>query len=134
MGFRSLISFGMIAIPIGATLGVLLGLDAHRSATGQTPLFQDNSVTTDTYCQKAYGITPPSTGQQYTCKLPLSSKFQPPIQQETGCRPLPLSESAIDERQSLMGFLIHSSVVIGPANLMHAKSLCSAAVLNRIRQ
>lgn len=66
MGLRSLVSLGMIAIPIGATLGVLLALDAHRSSTGQTPLFQDNSVNTDKYCQKAYGITPPSSGQQYT--------------------------------------------------------------------
>lgn len=68
MGLRSLVSLGMIAIPIGATLGVLLALDAHRSSTGQTPLFQDNSVNTDKYCQKAYGITPPSSGQQYTCE------------------------------------------------------------------
>ena len=98
MGLRSLVSFGMIAIPIGATLGVLLGLDAHRSATGQTPLFQDNSVTTETYCQKAYGITPASTGQQYTCKSPPSSKSQHDIQQEIGRRPLLLSESAFDER------------------------------------
>lgn len=66
MGLRSLISFVLLAIPIGATLGILLGLDAHRTATGQQPLFQDNSVSIDTYCQKAYGITPPSTGQQYT--------------------------------------------------------------------
>lgn len=68
MGLRSLVSFGLIAIPIGATLGILLGLDAHRSATGQQPLFTDNSVSTDTYCQKAYGVTPSSTGQQYTRK------------------------------------------------------------------
>ncbi|KAK5076978.1 hypothetical protein LTS08_007533 [Lithohypha guttulata] len=66
MGIRSLVSFGLIAVPIGATLGVLIGLDAHRSATGQQPLFQDNSVSIDTYCQKAYGITPRSLGQQYT--------------------------------------------------------------------
>lgn len=66
MGLRSLISFGLIIVPIGATLGLLLGLDAHRSATGQQPLFTDNSVNHDQYCQKAYGITPSSTGQQYT--------------------------------------------------------------------
>lgn len=47
-------------------MGILIGLDANRRATGQAPLFQDNSVSTDTYCQKAYGITPPSTGTQYT--------------------------------------------------------------------
>lgn len=68
MGLRSLLSFGMIALPIGATLGLLIGLDAHRSATGQSPLFQDDSVSKDQYCQKAYGITPTSIGQQYTCE------------------------------------------------------------------
>jgi len=75
MGFRSLISFGVIILPIGATLGVLLGLDAYRRSTGQQPLFQDNSVSHEVYCQKAYGITPSTTGQQYTCKSPLSPKI-----------------------------------------------------------
>lgn len=70
MGIRSLLSFGLIAVPIGATLGILLGLDQHRKATGQAPLFQDNSVVTKQYCQKAYGISPTSNGQQYTCKSP----------------------------------------------------------------
>lgn len=70
MGFRSLVSFVMLAIPIGVTLGILLALDAHRQATGQQPLFQDNSVSKDQYCQKAYGISPTSKGLQYTCKAP----------------------------------------------------------------
>lgn len=59
-------SLVMLAIPIGVTLGILLGIDKHRAATGQQPLFQDNSVSKDQYCQKAYGISPPSRGIQYT--------------------------------------------------------------------
>lgn len=85
MGIRSLVSVGMLAIPIGATLGILLALDAHRTATGQTPLFQDNSVSKDTYCQKAYGITPSSVGQQYTCE----SLFLLPAQSNADFCPLP---------------------------------------------
>ena len=84
MGLRSLVSFGLIAIPIGATLGILLGLDAHRSATGQSPLFQDDTVSINTYCQKAYGITPPSTGQQYTCKSILLARREKQFRQKSG--------------------------------------------------
>lgn len=79
MGIRSLVSFGLIALPVGVTLGVLIGLDANRRATGQAPLFQDNSVSIDTYCQKAYGISPPSTGTQYTREFFPSAKHAPYI-------------------------------------------------------
>lgn len=79
MGLRSLLSLGLIAVPIGATLGILLGLDAHRSATGQQPLFQDNSVSKERYCQKAYGISPNSVGQQYTCKSPMFVSLLVPV-------------------------------------------------------
>lgn len=105
MGFRSLISFGMVAIPIGATLAVLLGLDAHRSATGQTPLFQDNSVSTDTYCQKAYGITPASTGQQYTCKSPHPTKSirSTRVSKRQDGAPYYDRNRLFGERQSLIG-------------------------------
>lgn len=83
-------SFVLLAIPIGVTLGILLAIDAHRQATGQQPLFQDNSVSKDRYCQIAYGISPPSKGLQYTCKSP--AFFQCQHQQS---RNLPLTLLAL---------------------------------------
>jgi hypothetical protein len=93
MGFRWLVNAGLIAIPIGTTVGVLMGIDSHRSATGQTPLFTgdggsdygggsgsgsgsgspspkpgDNGITETQYCQKELAISPPSKGVQYTRK------------------------------------------------------------------
>jgi len=79
-------SFVLLAIPIGVTLGILIAIDAHRSATGQQPLFQDNSVSKDRYCQIAYGISPPSKGLQYTCKSPaLFSKDDTSINEARIC-------------------------------------------------
>ncbi|KAL1862689.1 hypothetical protein VTK73DRAFT_6692 [Phialemonium thermophilum] len=66
MTIRFLVNFGLLAIPIGTTLGVLFGIQSHRQATGQAPLFVDNGVSTDTYCQKSYGISPPAKGLEYT--------------------------------------------------------------------
>ncbi|KAJ9209410.1 CAZyme family GH12 [Paecilomyces variotii] len=99
--FRWLVNAGLLAIPIGTSIGVLVGLDAHRAATGQPPLFgydpgnagipgigagggssggsdstggggggftgvpSNNGVTTTTYCQKSYGIEPPSKGEEF---------------------------------------------------------------------
>lgn len=94
MGIRSIVSVGLIAIPIATTLGVLFALDAHRSSSGQTPLFQDNSVTIDQYCQKAYGITPPTNGQQYTCEFSLQAKIPPTRAQ--GFQPLLESVDALE--------------------------------------
>lgn len=39
MAFRWIVNAGLIAIPIGSTLGVLFGIDASRQASGQSPLF-----------------------------------------------------------------------------------------------
>lgn len=39
MAFRWIVNAGLIAIPIGSTLGVLFGIDASRQASGQAPLF-----------------------------------------------------------------------------------------------
>ncbi|EQL01618.1 hypothetical protein G6O67_002817 [Ophiocordyceps sinensis] len=67
--FRWLVNVGFLALPIAATLGILLGLQAHRQATGQTPLFVpplDNKWVEKTYCQKSTGIHPESKGQEYT--------------------------------------------------------------------
>ncbi|KAL1978348.1 hypothetical protein VTN31DRAFT_1207 [Thermomyces dupontii] len=88
MVFRWLVNAGLLAIPIGTTIGVLVGIDAQRQASGQEPLFaggeegglwggtgppntggsgnpDDDRVTTMNYCQKSFGIHPPSRGQKY---------------------------------------------------------------------
>lgn len=92
MALKLLLNAGLIAIPVGGSLGALFGIDAYRSATGQKPLFAGdsgigggaggspeigtgsnqttthNGVTTAVYCQDSYGIQVPSNGQQFTCK------------------------------------------------------------------
>jgi hypothetical protein len=85
MVFRWIVNIGLLAIPIGTTIGVLLGIESHRQATGQGSLFggdngnsngngsgsgsgSNNGITKSQYCQKSYGILPPSKGEQYTCK------------------------------------------------------------------
>ncbi|PTB42660.1 uncharacterized protein TrAFT101_008251 [Trichoderma asperellum] len=80
MTIRILVNAALLAIPIAVTLGILFGLQSHRDATGQPPLFAPqpppiptpappkppkNGVTKTRYCQKSYGITPDTTGQQY---------------------------------------------------------------------
>lgn len=87
LGFRWLVNFGLLAVPIAATLGVLIGLQSHRDATGQAPLFtgddgddgtgdsggssSKNGIEYIRNCDKAYGITPDSKGQEYTRKSSL---------------------------------------------------------------
>ncbi|KAJ6127238.1 hypothetical protein N7523_002850 [Penicillium sp. IBT 18751x] len=90
MALRLLVNTGLLVIPIGGSLGALFGIDAHRSATGQAPLFTgsdgsdgstggstgggsgavgtitNNGITNSMYCQDSYGISPPSDGQLYT--------------------------------------------------------------------
>jgi hypothetical protein len=93
MVFRWLVNAGLLAIPIGATIGVLLGIDSHRQTIGQSPLFSgggntdsgsgsgsgggsgnssgsniNNGITITQYCQKSFGISPPSKGEAYTCE------------------------------------------------------------------
>ena len=85
LGFRWLVNFGLLAIPIASTLGILIGLQSHRDATGQAPLFtgddgddgtgdggnvDKNGIEYIRNCDKAYGITPDSKGQEYTRKSP----------------------------------------------------------------
>lgn len=108
MAFRLAINTALLAIPIGGSVGTLLGIDAHRSATGQPPLFTsdgnsntgsgsggdstgggsggsgsttNNGVTNTQYCQSSYGISPPSDGQLYTRKFALNF-----ILQQSHCR------------------------------------------------
>jgi hypothetical protein len=92
MVMRWIINAGLLAIPIGATVGVLMGIESHRQATGQAPLFAgggdgdgggdvggggpsggivsggSNGITISQYCQQFYGIQPQSKGVEYTCK------------------------------------------------------------------
>ena len=88
MVFRWLVNAGLLAIPIGTTVGILVGIDLHRHAAGQAPLFnvvpgsgtggniddsgggiKDNGFTETQYCQKDRAISPSSKGVQYTCTL-----------------------------------------------------------------
>jgi hypothetical protein len=79
MGLLWIINFVLLSIPIGATLGVLLGIQSHRAAAGEEPLFQpappgpgeapdDDRITVKSYCNETIGISPPSQGDHYTCK------------------------------------------------------------------
>lgn len=70
--FRWLVNFGLLALPIAATIGILLGIQSQRQASGQPPLFVpklDNKVVETTYCQKSFGVHPETKGQQYTREL-----------------------------------------------------------------
>ncbi|KAF7557061.1 hypothetical protein G7046_g6121 [Stylonectria norvegica] len=69
ISLRWIVNFGLLALPIGTTLGVLLGMQSHRTATGQPNPFKpvpDNKVTPVQSCEKAFGITPETTGLEYT--------------------------------------------------------------------
>lgn len=94
MVLRWAVNAGLLAIPIGATVGVLVGIESHRQATGQGPLFSSggdgnpgnggsstggtggggggttvgngNGITISQYCQASYGISPPAKGTEYT--------------------------------------------------------------------
>ncbi|RDA93291.1 hypothetical protein CP533_2044 [Ophiocordyceps camponoti-saundersi (nom. inval.)] len=66
---RWLVNVGFLALPIAATLGILIALQMHRQASGQPPLFTPPATdewSEKTYCQKSYGIHPDTKGQQYT--------------------------------------------------------------------
>jgi len=76
MTIRFLVNFGLLALPIAITLGVLIGLNSSREASGGPPLFKPdpkptapkkkNGITTEQHCQKSYGIHPDTKGQEYT--------------------------------------------------------------------
>ncbi|OKL63287.1 hypothetical protein UA08_01863 [Talaromyces atroroseus] len=44
MAFRWIVNAGLVAIPVGTTLGVLFGIDAQRQASGEPPLFTPTST------------------------------------------------------------------------------------------
>lgn len=78
MALQLLVNAGLLALPIGGSVGTLMGIDAHRQATGQRPLFYNeisndgsisrNGITNTRYCDLFNPITPKSNGQLYTCK------------------------------------------------------------------
>ncbi|CAG8022044.1 unnamed protein product [Penicillium olsonii] len=91
VGVGLLVNAVLVAIPIGGSVGALMGIDAHRAATGQKPLFtggtdedsggignggsnnggsetvpHDNGISRISKCDISYGIVPPSKTEQYT--------------------------------------------------------------------
>jgi hypothetical protein len=77
MTIRFLVNFGLLALPIAITLGVLIGLQSQREASGGPPLFKPdpkptdrikkkNGILTEQHCQKSFGIHPETKGQEYT--------------------------------------------------------------------
>ncbi|OCT54949.1 hypothetical protein CLCR_02918 [Cladophialophora carrionii] len=69
MGFRSLVSLGFVLIPVAVTISVLLGLQAYRESQGLNPnpfVSSSNKIRSKNYCQRAFGITPFTNGQDYT--------------------------------------------------------------------
>ncbi|KAJ6095644.1 hypothetical protein N7486_006390 [Penicillium sp. IBT 16267x] len=94
MALTLLVNAILLAIPLGGSVGTLVGIDAHLAATGQKPLFSsdgnsdsgtggssggstgggsggsgsttNNGLTNTQYCESSYGISPPSQGEQYT--------------------------------------------------------------------
>lgn len=51
-GVGLLVNAFLVAIPVGGSVGALMGIDAHRAATGQKPLFtggnSENGITPGT--------------------------------------------------------------------------------------
>ena len=81
MGIRSLVSFGLFVLPIAVTLGILLAIDLPRHSKGQKSIFTPpplTKITTDTFCQLAYGFTPDPG--RFTCmSLSPSKTFVVPM-------------------------------------------------------
>ena len=62
-------SLGFVLIPVAVTISVLLGLQSYRESQGLNPnpfMSASNDVSSNTYCQDAFGATPFTNGQQYT--------------------------------------------------------------------
>ncbi|KAE8383209.1 concanavalin A-like lectin/glucanase domain-containing protein [Aspergillus bertholletiae] len=76
MAFPLLVNAGLLALPIAGTVGTLMGIDAHRLAMGQQPLFTSeigndgrdshNGIVNTRYCDLFNPISPFSKGQSYT--------------------------------------------------------------------
>ncbi|CZT07946.1 related to endoglucanase I precursor [Rhynchosporium graminicola] len=81
LNFRWLVNAGLLILPVGTTVGVLMGVDSHRQTTGQEPLFNtpssgpgtgggtgnpsDDRITTEVHCEKQTGRIAPTRGVQY---------------------------------------------------------------------
>ena len=64
MGRLSLLSFGLFVLPIAVTIALLVGIETYQTSRGQIglgPIDSYNGIQTNTYCQKAFGVTPPGT-------------------------------------------------------------------------
>lgn len=88
VNFRWLVNAGLLILPVGTTIGVLIGVDSQRQASGQEPIFNnpgtetpggggtgnkaDDRITYKFQCEKQIGISPPSSGVQYMCKFGFS--------------------------------------------------------------
>lgn len=62
MGRLSLLSLGLFILPVGITIGILVGIETYAVSHGQIglgPIDAYNGVQTNTYCQKAFGVSPP---------------------------------------------------------------------------
>ena len=62
MGRLSLLSLGLFILPVGITIGILVGIETYAVSHGQIglgPIDAYNGIQTNTYCQKAYGVSPP---------------------------------------------------------------------------
>lgn len=83
MGFaaRWLVSIALLVLPIAVTLGVLLGIDGHRKATNQPPLFphddgddqiSKHGTTLLTRCDKigGFGGKAFKTEDRFICEFP----------------------------------------------------------------
>ena len=83
MGFavRWLVSIALLVLPIAVTLGILLGIDGHRKATNQPPLFPPDrgddqiakhGTTLLTKCDKigGFGGKAFKTEDRFICKYP----------------------------------------------------------------
>lgn len=95
--FRWLVNLGFLALPIGVTIGILLGLQAQRDSSGGPPLFHkpdgappiNNKITYVESCEKAFGIHPLSKGQKFTRESSLALKLA--RAERAPCQPFTLS-------------------------------------------
>jgi hypothetical protein len=81
---RWLVSALFLALPIGTTIGILLGLQAYNHANGQPPPFSGGDDgnglpgigtpkgkdTVQMKCDAAFGFDPKSKGQNFIRELP----------------------------------------------------------------
>lgn len=127
MALTLLVNAILLAIPLGGSVGTLVGIDAHLAATGQKPLFSsdgtsdgsggssggstgggsggsgsttNNGLTNTQYCKLSYGISPPSQGEQYTRELILFYFQSSPVLWLSTFRSLIAAGNAADRSHS----------------------------------